>query len=270
MDSKIRELESEELREIIAGKKEKNFSIIDVREDFEYNSGHIVGANWIRLSDVEKNPDLVPDSKEVIFYCRSGARSLAAAKIFEESAKSEKTDSIRNLTKGMLGWDGATLPEPPRIDLFKGKKTFEDLLSRAMEFEKGAYLFYSAIYEKYNFLPYSDTIRILKKAETAHAKILFRNLGKPMDQFDSYFENIQGEIMESGITVEEALGQIESFSENICIDLLELLINIEASAYDLYKVLAQKNESTKSAFLTIAQEEKAHMRSIASSFILCA
>lgn len=195
---------------------------------------------------------------------------MAAAKIFEESAKSKKTNAIRNLAQGMLGWDGATLPDAPKIDLFKGKKSFEDLILRAMELEKGAYLFYSAIYEKYKFLPYAETIKTLKKAETSHAKILFSRLDIPVKEFDPYFKNIQGEIMESGVTVEEALSHIDSFSENICIDLLEFLINIEVSAYDLYKVLAQKNENTKSVFMAIAQEEKAHMRSIASSFILCA
>ncbi len=269
MVSKITDVTSEELRTIIDGNKETQFSIIDVREDFEYHSGHIPGAIWIRLSEIENQPDLVPDTREVIFYCRSGVRSMAAAKLFEESEKSKNVSSIKNLTNGMLGWNGAKLLNMPKINLFKNQHSLEELIFKAMEFEKGAYLFYSAIYDRYDFLPYVGTIKALQKAETAHGKILFRHLGRPMDEFDSCFQNLSGEIMESGMSVEQALDQMESFSENICIDLLEFLIYMELAAYDLYKVMAQKKEDTKSVFLAIAQEEKSHIRSIASSFARC-
>jgi rhodanese-related sulfurtransferase len=266
----ISELGSDELKKFIAEKKEKDFALVDVREEFEYNESHIPGASWIRLQELEKNPSLVPDAKEVVFYCRSGARSMAAAKLFLESKSSNSAEKIYNLKPGMLGWDGAELFEIPEIDLFKGKNTLEDLVIRGMELEKGAFKLYSSISEKYKNLPYIDSINMLKKAETAHAKTLFKRLGRPMEEFDSYFDSLEGDIMESGISTDEALKKIESIEKNICTGLLEFLVLMEVMAYDLYKVMAEKEKSAKKTFLTIAQEEKAHMRIIASSFILCA
>jgi rubrerythrin len=76
--------------------------------------------------------------------------------------------------------------------------------------------------------------------------------------------------MESGISTEEALKKIESLENNICIGLLEFLVLMEVMAYDLYKVMAEKEKSAQKTFTTIAQEEKAHMRTIASAFVLCA
>ncbi|MCB9494584.1 MAG: hypothetical protein H6681_03955 [Desulfobacteraceae bacterium] len=266
----ISEIESDDLRQFIAEKKEKDFTIVDVREEFEYSQSHIPGALWVRLSDIEKDPSLVPDSKEVVFYCRSGARSMVAAKMFIESEKSVPCENIYNLKSGMLGWDGAEIEERPKIDLFKGSKTLEDLIIRGMELEKGAFNLYSAISEKYKTLPYIDSINMLKKAETAHAKTLFKRLGRPMEEFDSYFQSLDGDIMESGITTSEALKKIESLDKNLCTGLLEFLVLMEVMAYDLYKVMAEKEKTAQKTFLTIAQEEKAHMRIIASAFILCA
>lgn len=270
MDTReIVEINSEELKGIIASKREKDFSIIDVREKFEYEENHIPGALWIELSEIINRPELVPGSKEVVFYCKAGPRSMVASEIFGESEKSEAS-LIYNLKHGLDDWNGAKLETPPKIDLFKGMENFEDLIKRAMELEKGAFNFYGYIYDNYKSLPYLDSINVLRKAETAHAKTLFKALKKPSSEFDSYFESLKGDIIESGITAEQAIKKIENFNGNFSINLLEFLLLIEASAYDLYKVMAEKKKETKTTFLKIAQEEKAHMRSIASSFILCA
>ncbi|MDY0131567.1 MAG: rhodanese-like domain-containing protein [Desulforegulaceae bacterium] len=265
----ISDIQSDELRKFIAEKKEKDFALVDVREDFEYNESHIPGAAWIKLSELEKNPSLVPQSKEVVFYCRSGARSFAAARIFLDSENSKETQVVYNLKSGILGWDGVQLEEIPKFDVFKGKTKIEDLLIRAMELEKGAFNLYNSISEKYKNLPYIDLINRLKKAEIAHGKILFKRLGKPMEEFDSYFASLKGDLMESGISTDQALKKIESVETNLCIGLLEFLVLMEVMAYDLYKVMAEKEKSAKETFLLIAQEEKSHIRTIASAFALC-
>lgn len=266
----IIQLESDDLKKIIAEKKENRYSIIDVREDFEYSNSHIPGSISIKLSDIEKDPKIIPNADEVIFYCRTGVRSMAAAKLFADSEKANQTANILILKSGILGWDGAELENPPKVDLFKGKISVEDLIIRGMELEKGAYNFYTYIYDNYKDLPYIDTINILRKAETAHARTLYKKLGKPDKEFDSFFQSLNGDILESGMNTKEAINVIQSFSQNFSISLLEFLLLIEVSAYDLYKIISEKSTDAKETFLVIAQEEKAHMRSIASSFVLCA
>ena len=60
--------------------------IVDVREQFEYNGGHIPGAINIPLTSIsDEQPSELPDLDQVILvYCRSGRRSkLAAQKLFD-------------------------------------------------------------------------------------------------------------------------------------------------------------------------------------------
>lgn len=63
----------------------KNTYIIDVREDYEYASGHIKNAYNIPLSNLEEisNTAINLDSK-IIVYCQSGNRSkMAANKLYD-------------------------------------------------------------------------------------------------------------------------------------------------------------------------------------------
>lgn len=61
--------------------------ILDVREDFEYASGHIPNAQLLPLGEIDaESAEAVIPSKEstVLVYCRSGNRSKAAAELLVE------------------------------------------------------------------------------------------------------------------------------------------------------------------------------------------
>ena len=55
--------------------------ILDVREQDEYDSGHIAGAILIPYTEIEnKAEEIIPDNKmQILVYCRSGRRSKIAA-----------------------------------------------------------------------------------------------------------------------------------------------------------------------------------------------
>ena len=60
--------------------------IVDVRQQFEYDAGHIPGAINIPLGSISnEQPEELPDLNQVILvYCRSGVRSKSAAqKLFD-------------------------------------------------------------------------------------------------------------------------------------------------------------------------------------------
>ena len=60
--------------------------IVDVRQQFEYDAGHIPGAINIPLGSISnEQPEELPDLDQVILvYCRSGTRSkMAAQKLFD-------------------------------------------------------------------------------------------------------------------------------------------------------------------------------------------
>ena len=55
--------------------------ILDVREQDEYDNGHIPGAILIPYTEIEeKSEDMLPDKDvQILVYCRSGRRSKIAA-----------------------------------------------------------------------------------------------------------------------------------------------------------------------------------------------
>lgn len=71
--------------------------IIDVRERFEYASGHVEGAINIPPSELMKGaPQLanVPKDTEIILYCRSGSRSRTAIMILTQQGFTNLVNGI--------------------------------------------------------------------------------------------------------------------------------------------------------------------------------
>lgn len=66
----------EEVKEILDNKNE-NYVLIDVREDYEFNEGHIPGAVNISLGNIDSIT--YSTSRTIIVYCKSGNRSNEAA-----------------------------------------------------------------------------------------------------------------------------------------------------------------------------------------------
>lgn len=67
---------TEEVKEILDNKNE-NYVLIDVREDDEFNEGHIPGAVNIPLGNIDSIT--YSTSRTIIVYCKSGNRSNEAA-----------------------------------------------------------------------------------------------------------------------------------------------------------------------------------------------
>lgn len=75
----------------------QSYTLIDIREKEEREAGHMGGA-WIPLSELGKRLSDLPGNA-LVLYCRSGARSLMAAKRIRELLQRE---DIYSLAGGML------------------------------------------------------------------------------------------------------------------------------------------------------------------------
>src|SRR5207237_10639713 len=49
--------------------------VIDVREQHEWNAGHIEGATLIPMRTLPQRLDSIPRDRDVVLYCQVGARS---------------------------------------------------------------------------------------------------------------------------------------------------------------------------------------------------
>jgi rhodanese-related sulfurtransferase len=80
--------------------------VIDVREQWEYEEGHIPSAELIPMMEVENRLFEIPKDKHVIITCRSGSRSSQIA----EFLKTKAYDKIHQMNGGFLAWKEAGLP----------------------------------------------------------------------------------------------------------------------------------------------------------------
>jgi rhodanese-related sulfurtransferase len=59
--------------------------VIDVREPYEREAGHIAGTRHIELEQLVSSTGAIDRERPVIFQCRSGSRSLMAAQAFRDA-----------------------------------------------------------------------------------------------------------------------------------------------------------------------------------------
>ncbi len=93
----------EEAREMLS---RDDVAIVDVREPWEYQQGHIPGAKLLPVGSVFSRKDELPKDKEIIFTCAVGQRSALACEI----AASFGFTRIYNLEGGTEAWAKAGLP----------------------------------------------------------------------------------------------------------------------------------------------------------------
>ena len=82
--------------------------LIDVRETYEREAGHIAGTRHIELERLASQAETIDREKAVVFYCRLGARSGMAAQAFRASGY-----DASNMTGGVTEWVQRGLPLTP-------------------------------------------------------------------------------------------------------------------------------------------------------------
>ena len=99
----MKEISVQELKEKID--KGEDFQLIDVREDFEYETSNIGGV-LIPLGGIMIEADKIDKNKPVVVMCRSGKRSAAAIMQLEQHGYT----NLSNLKGGILAWQAEIDP----------------------------------------------------------------------------------------------------------------------------------------------------------------
>ena len=83
------------------------FELVDVREDGEYQAGHLPGARHLGRGVLERDIEkTIPDpARAIIVYCGGGYRSALAA----ESLQNMGYTNVRSMAGGFRAWTEAGL-----------------------------------------------------------------------------------------------------------------------------------------------------------------
>ncbi len=90
--------------------KREAFTLIDVRESYEYEIARINGSRLIPLGELEAHLNELPRSGTLILQCHSGGRSEHAVRLLQEAGF---TNAV-NLEGGIDAWSAEIDPAVPR------------------------------------------------------------------------------------------------------------------------------------------------------------
>ncbi len=101
----VKEVGSAEALQLI---NHKNALILDVREESEFKTGHILNSKLIPLGKLGERIGELERHREqpIVIVCRSGQRTTAACVLLGKQGFGQ----VYNLTGGILAWKKASLP----------------------------------------------------------------------------------------------------------------------------------------------------------------
>ena len=268
----MQDITGEEFGALQARSWEREYLLVDVRQPEEYRAGHLPGAVLIPLQDLPERIDELPVDRNIVFYCRSGIRSRAAAMAL--AGMPEFQGDMLNLSGGIIGWQGVVLPEQPRLHLFPPTDNQAESLLQAMSLERGAAKVYETMLAQYGSEAWTAPLKGMAAEETAHARLLYKALQayqENLPSFEELYSKIPDDLIEGGFSRENIEAELARPGGRPCVVVYELALAIEYAAYDLYRSLAQRfrEESVAEVFLGIAQAEKAHLRRAAEALNNC-
>lgn len=86
-------------------------AVVDVREPFEYEEGHVPGARLVPLAQLPAVVGELPRSRPLYVICAGGSRSLAAAQFLARAGI-----EARSVSGGTGGWIRSGRPVVSGVD----------------------------------------------------------------------------------------------------------------------------------------------------------
>ena len=100
-------IDAARLAELMEG--DPNLQVIDVREPYEREAGHIPASRHLELNRLTAEAATIDRDRPVVFYCRVGARSRMAAEAFRAAGY-----EAYSLDGGLVRWAGQDRPLEPQ------------------------------------------------------------------------------------------------------------------------------------------------------------
>ncbi|MEW5772217.1 MAG: rhodanese-like domain-containing protein [Thermodesulfobacteriota bacterium] len=264
MPAQYTDLSPVQARAFMAAHGQDAFTLLDVRQDWEYEETHIPGARHVPLPELSDRAGELDPSKPVLAYCRSGKRSSAAAGFLAGQGFAR----VLNLAGGISAWQGQTVSGGPDLglDLFAGAAGPRDVVLRACCMERNLDRLYTALAGKARDRETGETLALLAGFERKHVALLLaihrQATGEALGEED--FQRLAlDQALEGGITAERFLEDNPDLLASPR-TALEAGMAVEAHALDLYARLAATSPDQEAGklLLRLADEEKAHLKAL--------
>jgi hydroxyacylglutathione hydrolase/adenylyltransferase/sulfurtransferase len=89
-------------------KEDPALQLVDVREPYERDAGHIAGSRYIELTRLPSEAATLERGRPVVFYCRVGARSTMAAQALRAAGV-----EAYSMDGGLVRWAAEQRPLQP-------------------------------------------------------------------------------------------------------------------------------------------------------------
>jgi rhodanese-related sulfurtransferase/rubrerythrin len=260
----VSSMDAEEAKDFMAKHGKEEYTILDVRQPWEYEESHLPGAKLMPLPQLSDTYKELDPEKPTIVHCAIGGRSRVAAQMLSGWGFKE----VYNLAGGIKAFEGhkATGPRELDLNLVRGDETPTEIIALAYGMEMALQLFYETLQGQTQDQEMQALFKLLAGVEIQHEKRLFEayRQAEPNAADRASFEStIVPDTLEGGFDGKEFL---ENNKANLQTppQVLDLAMMLETQALDLYLRFADrcKQAITKEVLFTLAGEEKAHLASL--------
>lgn len=265
--TRVKNIKGEELKNLLAGQLKSDITVLDVREEGEYQEGHIPGAQHIPLSELSERMKELKADQTLYVYCATGVRSLSAVRLLSHSGFQHTV----NVEDGLEGYHGKTVGGSPEtgVSYFYNATTPAELTILCWGLEEGVADFYRRIRPLFPQPEATEVFDRLILAEMHHQDTVveaYNHITGGHFSSGDIRTVVQGtnviSLMEGGYVIEKAVAWAEGKTIS---EVLEFAILFEAQMYDVYMHLSRlgADVSVQTFFTILASEEKGHMDMLA-------
>jgi rhodanese-related sulfurtransferase/rubrerythrin len=259
----VESMDADQAKKYIGEHKEGTYTILDVRQPWEYEDDHIPGAKLIPMGDLKDSMGELDKDKPTIVHCAVGGRSRVAAQLMSGMGFKE----VYNLAGGIKAYRGAKIAGPYELnmDLVRGDESSSEMLALAFGMEKALQVFYETMRDRSQDQDLVNLLTKLDHIEEAHKRKVFERYQalNPDTDMATFEAQVTADIMEGGYNVKDFLAKNESLLQTAP-QVLEVAMMVETQALDLYLRFADKSreKETQKTLFAIAEEEKAHLAAL--------
>jgi rhodanese-related sulfurtransferase/rubrerythrin len=260
----VNSMDAEEAKAYMASHREGEYTILDVRQPWEYEDSHLPGARLLPLPQLADTYKQLDPEKPTIVHCAIGGRSRVAAQMLKGWGFKE----VYNLAGGIKAFAGpkASGPQELNLGLVRGDETPAEMITLAFGMEKALQLFYETLHGHSQDRELQTLFRQLAQAEVRHEDRLFaayRQVEPAAKDRTSFEAMIVPKTLEGGFDATEFMESNQAHLQTAP-EVLDLAMMLETQALDLYLRFAGRCQQaqTREVLFMLAGEEKAHLASL--------